>query len=181
MRFDEIVMEHADRYPLMQAEDLIKLAYQNAYGPGHLIRDREKARRFFMAEWDICVPNDDPIYLPIGSDLCRVSLYRCREKGIAPESVFDLFCDAAAVIPQDARDVMIDDLNIILDLIESGDLGADAVPIHLALAMEGRVDQPSHSEKYRNAYRPAYRVAKQHAVRRMLRSVRSSRSSQNTL
>lgn len=76
---------------------------------------------------------------------------------------------------------MIDDLNIILDLIESGDLGADAVPIHLALAMEGRVDQPSHSEKYRNAYRPAYRVVKQHAVRRMLRSVRSSRSSQNTL
>ena len=164
----------------MQAEDLIKLAFQNAYGPGHLIRDREKARRFFLAEWDSCVPNDDPLYLPIGRGLCRVSLYRCRENGIEPGEIFGLFCDAAQSIPADARDVMVEDLNIILDLIESGGIAADAVPVHMALAMDGRVDQPSHSARYRDAYRPAYRVAKQHAVRSLLRGIRSSRSCPRT-
>ena len=180
MRFDEIVLDHMARYPLMQAEDLIKLAFQNAYGPGHLIRDREKARRYFLAEWDICVPNDDPVYLSIGSGLCRVSLYRCRENGIVPEEVFGLFCDAAQSIPADARDVMVEDLNIILDLIESGEIEADAVPVHMALAMDGRVDQPSHSARYRDAYRPAYRVVKQYAVRQLLRGIRSSRSCPRT-
>ena len=36
-----ILITHANRYPLMQPQDAVKLIYQNEFGGGHLIRDEE--------------------------------------------------------------------------------------------------------------------------------------------
>ena len=35
--FADILLSHLERYPDMQLEDCVKLAYQNVFGPGHLL------------------------------------------------------------------------------------------------------------------------------------------------
>lgn len=39
-----VLKAHGARYPKLQIQDAVKLIYQNEFGGGHLIRDRE---RFF--------------------------------------------------------------------------------------------------------------------------------------
>ncbi|MBN2050753.1 MAG: hypothetical protein JW760_09940 [Spirochaetales bacterium] len=38
------------RYPESSLQDIYKSFFQDAYGPGHLLKDREKARRYFNQE-----------------------------------------------------------------------------------------------------------------------------------
>ncbi len=174
MSFDAILSEHLSRYPLMRAEDVVKLAYQNAYGPGHLLKDAAKAEKWFISEWEACGPNEDPVYVPIGRDMCRVSLYRCREMGLDQGAVFGLFRDCAKAIPADGHAVMAGNLNTALEMIDAGSLNADPTPIHLALAMGKALPQPAHSVLYRERYNPAYRVVRQRALKALLKASRSS-------
>ncbi|MEO0071365.1 MAG: hypothetical protein ABIK39_04705 [candidate division WOR-3 bacterium] len=44
MELKEILTWHFTRYPLLQAEDIIKLIYQGVFGPGHLVNKRESFR-----------------------------------------------------------------------------------------------------------------------------------------
>ena len=38
---ETVLKAHAARYPKMEPTDAVKLLYQNEFGGGHLIRDRE--------------------------------------------------------------------------------------------------------------------------------------------
>ena len=40
----DILLSHFVRYPQMTPQDAVKLLYQSAFGPGHLIRDEGMAR-----------------------------------------------------------------------------------------------------------------------------------------
>ena len=41
-----ILASHAERYPLMEPTDAVKLIYQNEFGGGHLIRDEESCLNY---------------------------------------------------------------------------------------------------------------------------------------
>ena len=47
---EDILLQHFDRYPKMEPQDAVKLIYQHAFGPGHLIRDEKKAFAFLQQE-----------------------------------------------------------------------------------------------------------------------------------
>ena len=38
---EQVLRSHAEKYPLMEPKDAVKLIYQNVFGGGHLIRDPE--------------------------------------------------------------------------------------------------------------------------------------------
>ena len=38
-----ILLAHAEKYPMMEPTDAVKLLYQAAFGPGHMIADRDAA------------------------------------------------------------------------------------------------------------------------------------------
>lgn len=40
---ESLLKSHFALYPEMEAQDAVKLCYQSAYGPGHLIRDEQAA------------------------------------------------------------------------------------------------------------------------------------------
>lgn len=77
--FLRILEEHARRYPLMEPQDVAKLAYQGEFGPEHLVSDRRQAGSFLMEEWKK-LPHDSKPQLPesVGGGLCRFPLSFCQ-------------------------------------------------------------------------------------------------------
>ena len=73
--FSQILQTHKKRYPLMQIQDEVKLAYQSTYGAEHLAPDYQTVLTQLQAEWT-AVPPDFPVRLSedIGNGFCRFPL-----------------------------------------------------------------------------------------------------------
>ncbi len=80
-----ILKEHLARYPKMQPQDVVKLLYQNEFGPGHLVSDRTSCIERLEAEaakvredTAAKVRQDEtvPVIEDIGNGLARVNLAR---------------------------------------------------------------------------------------------------------
>ena len=50
MEFIEVLRMHNEKYPTMNELDFLKLCFQSAYGPGHIIQNKEKAKKYFDEE-----------------------------------------------------------------------------------------------------------------------------------
>ena len=171
--FADILLSHLERYPDMQLEDCVKLAYQNVFGPGHLLKDEQKALKFLKDEMASCASNDDPLYLPIGNGLCRLSLPACKARGITAEQIFPLFAHAAKTVKGDMRDLK-SVIREIRDLIDQ-----DALPYDPGMAdyffiryEDKRYPLMHHSDAYKRAYAPAYRVVWQKQLKDFLKTLR---------
>ena len=70
-----ILITHANRYPLMQPQDAVKLIYQNAFGGGHLIRDEEACLNYLRREYaDLEKDPSAQLYEEIGNGIVCVNL-----------------------------------------------------------------------------------------------------------
>ena len=92
----QILTTHANRYPLMQPTDAVKLIYQNEFGGGHLIRDEQTCLDYLRREYDK-IPKDPtlPLYEKIGNGMARIQL-----AAVKPEALEQLgkgFIRSAAV------------------------------------------------------------------------------------
>lgn len=81
MKLKEILTWHFTRYPLIQAEDIIKLIYQGVFGPGHLINNREsfrnveeRLRNEFACLTPLSVGMEETEPVDPGGSLVRVNL-----------------------------------------------------------------------------------------------------------
>lgn len=171
--FSDVLLAHLERYPRMQLEDCMKLAYQSIFGPGHLIKDEKKARRMLEEELKTCAPNNDPLYLPIGNGLCRLNLFACREKGLTADMIYPLFAHCASTVEGDKRELK-NCIREMKDLIDR-----DLLPYDMGLAdyffiryEDKNYPLMHHSDIYRNAYAPAYRVVWQKQLKGFLKSIR---------
>ena len=78
---EQILREHAKRYPLMQPTDAIKLIYQNEFGGGHLIRDEEACLNYLRREYTSVAKDPTvPLYEDIGNGIIRVNLAAVKPK-----------------------------------------------------------------------------------------------------
>ena len=70
-----ILITHANRYPLMQPQDAVKLIYHNEFGGGHLIRDEEACLNYLRREYaDLEKDPSAQLYEEIGNGIVRVNL-----------------------------------------------------------------------------------------------------------
>jgi len=140
---ESVFAAHIKRYPRLESRDLIKLAYQSEFGPGHLVKDAESARKMFFDELEISPPA--PLFERIGGGLCRLNLGGIKGSGLLPETAFKMFLFTASR-PRGSREGLEKRLSLIAE--------RQAVEEYLA------VDAPmvSHSEAYRKLYNPHYRV-----------------------
>lgn len=75
--FLQIVKQHAARWPDMQPQDYVKLAYQSEYGPRHLGMDEAEAAAAIRAEWEGLAAQETGgrcAAEAIGGGLCRLHL-----------------------------------------------------------------------------------------------------------
>ena len=78
-----ILITHANRYPLMQPQDAVKLIYQNEFGGGHLIRDEEAYLNYLRREYaSVAKDPTVPLYEDIGNGIIRVNLAAVKHEDL---------------------------------------------------------------------------------------------------
>lgn len=157
--FEEILERHRARYPLMEPQDVCKLAYQSFLGAEHLLAEEDAFQRCLREEWEAVrdVPSQEP--LAIGNGLCRFPL-----TGACPPET------AAPVLAR------------LCLLTGAAGSGKDSVAFQACLRRLEEVDIPGmrayleeyrrlgcppvhHSRRYREAYAPHYRVVREDYAR----------------
>ena len=156
--FEQIALIHAEKYPLMQAQDFVKLAYQAAFGCGHMVTDFEKALSRVREERTEACAN---VYTEdIGNGYARLYLAG-GEYPLASETAARMFVLSADAV-SDNKDVFRNFSKILKALSKEKRISPDEEAMESALRKfeNGDFAPVSHTEAYRAAYKPAYRVIK---------------------
>lgn len=147
--FAKILSDHRTRYPLMEAQDCAKLAFQSEFGPAHLVSDPEAAARDLRREWENLSPGM-PMRDPedIGNGLCRFHL----NPGSDPELAAPLLARLFVLTAQEHTGTT-EGLYRKLACCETPDTRAwfDAYRARGCPAVH-------HSAAFRDAYAPHYRL-----------------------
>lgn len=171
---EDILLRHFDLYPRMEPQDAVKLIYQQAFGPEHMIANPEKSLAALKTELDglSAGPAQEALYEPIGNGLCRLNLRPCKEKGIPAEDINRLFVEASQSTQGDER-LFRQGIKALQKLAEEEQTPFEAVELDLFLARYPQ--KPAavhHSPRYREAYAPAYRVVVQKKLKQYLAGLR---------
>ena len=155
---EQILREHAKRYPLIQPCDAVKLIYQNEFGGGHLIRDEQACLNYLRREYDDL--EKDPsaqLYENIGNGIARVNLAAVKEEDL--EQLGKAFIDSAAK-HKGTLDSFLNKLEVLHTLTTEGVFAFDLDALNTYLSEYEAAGYPavSHSPEYRKAYKPAYRI-----------------------
>ena len=150
--FGECVREQLRRHPSTQPEDVLKLCFQAARGPAHILGHVDAARKYFDAEFSSVAPRpEEPLCEVISPDFMRVNLGAWKAAGLPPEWLFRMFAASAREFP-DADAV----LQKYLDLAESELDGS--MKQRFAELRKTASGSPHHSPACRAAEAPSYRV-----------------------
>lgn len=150
-------MFHAARYPLMTPQDGVKLLYQHAFGPGHLLRDPQRAFAYLKQE-HAALPLAEPRPPePIGNGLVRVYLNGLEASQL--ETLFEDFSRTAAAFQGDEA-LFAQSIQVLEEMTQGGQMpfDADALAGYLTAYRQAGCPMVSHSPQYKAAYAPAYRV-----------------------
>ena len=155
-----ILAAHAERYPLMEPTDAVKLIYQNEFGGGHLIRDEESCLNYLRREYESVIQSPDaPLMEDIGNSMYRVNLNALDHAGYTIDQLGTDFIRSANA-HQGSLDRFLQKLEILLQLTKEGRMPFSAEELETYLSNYRQAGYPmvSHSNTYRNAYSPAYRI-----------------------
>jgi len=161
---EEILRSHAACYTEMQPTDAVKLLYQAAFGPGHMIRDFSQAFERTKAELETATEcpktcKDDAPYEEIGGGYVRMYLSPSEHPGFDAYLTTLLFAKSASDT-SDRRNYFLASLDTLRRLTAEGifSFTSSELDNYLDGYIEAGIPPVSHSEAYRNAYHPAYRV-----------------------
>ena len=160
--FYDIAARHAALYPKSQSQDYFKLAYQHAYGPGHLIQDESAARSFLADEASAAQsgPACARLYEPIGNGLCRLHLNASAYSSCALNLYAAMFLATARRPAEHPESLLSSALQALRSLAVQGRLSIPDSEFRPALDAYIASGCPPvrHSDAYRAAYHPHYRV-----------------------
>lgn len=159
---ENILRAHAQRYPLMQPTDAVKLIYQNEFGGGHLIKDEESCLNYLRREYASVTHDPSAVlYDDIGNGMARVHLAAVKEADL--EQLGSVFIRSAAT-HQGSLERFLQKLDVLRVMTKQGvfAFSPEALEAYLQAYAAGNYPAVSHSEQYRASYRPAYRVIRYH-------------------
>ncbi len=150
--FAQCAEEQLRRYPESQIRDLVKLAYQSAWGPAHGVTDKERAWKYFSHEFSTAETAENvPLFEVISPDYCRVNLGAWKKAGLPAKWLFNMFCASAEILPD--SQLIFD--NYIKTLGELLGPKKEELDIFMSQYRGGAVH---HSGEYRQKYHPSYRL-----------------------
>ncbi len=171
MTFTDYLTEQWKLHPSIQPQDIIKLCYQAAFGAEHLLLDTDRAKAYFIQEWENTpADSSQPLYETISEYVCRINLASWKAKGRSPEALFAKFALSAAVATgskelfeeylSDAESFVLN--NYIFPLKDWADF----------LTEYKKIGSPAvhHSESYRQSEHPAYRIIRKEYLEELLNS-----------
>ena len=152
-----LLLEHYNKYPKLEAQDVLKFIFQSACGCEHLVTDRARAIEYIRSEYQNA-PAGEPKIDALDGNYSRVYL-SCINDEFTAEDLVDIFLRSARCEP-DSTEKIEEKLSVARELIESGEIKLDLGEFD-ALAEKWRgLGFPAihHSNAFRETYRPAYRV-----------------------
>lgn len=157
----EILLSHFARYPKTTPQDAVKLLYQSAFGPGHLIRDEDMARARLTEELAATPENDGPLLEDIGGGYARLYLGAAKAQKLPFDTIFARFL-ASAKADCPGKAAFEAGLSCLEGLTAQGRAPFDSAALEAYLTEYRAEGCPmvSHSQTYRDHYHPAYRVVK---------------------
>ena len=73
---NSFIKYHLKKYPQMSTQDIVKLLYQNHFGPGHFIKNKELVIDYYNKELQSTnINNDDNLYEHIGNNFLRLNIF----------------------------------------------------------------------------------------------------------
>ncbi len=161
MPIQAYLQAHRRAHPSMQAQDIVKLCYQAAFGAEHLLADTERARRYLLAEWEATPPVCGEIYEPICDDIGRVHIGPWRAQGLPFEGLFSLFV-AACRPSEDGHARFATYLACADAWLQRTDAACYTQQWQPFMVEYRAAGMPAvhHSDAYRAAEHPAYRIVR---------------------
>lgn len=173
--FDSLIQRHVFNYPALELVDIIKLTYQNEFGPGHMVNYGDTVYKRIIKEVEECkqIARSNFMSEPIGNGLTRVNcvlfsrLFESKE--FAAKVLASIF-SASASAHEGSFYSFTDKLDILLNLIKNNCLSSDEYMFKdwVVNYKESRreIDKfladgykaPGHSPDYKKLYHPCYRV-----------------------
>lgn len=163
MNFKEYLEKQLKLHPSMQLQDIIKLCFQAVYGPEHLLADVERAKNYFMQEYEATPANFSlPLYEPVSDTFCRVNLGAWKARFLEPEELFRLFV-TSATDKSSGTEADFDRCAELIDNMSSNGFlpfsGKDWKDYYATYKKDG-IRPVHHSDAYRLAEHPAYRLVR---------------------
>ncbi len=154
--FYDVLTAHALAYPAMQPQDYCKLVFQNEFGCGHLLSDREAAFRRLREEL-ASVQNDDtlPLCTGIGGGYVRMNLAAVKDC-LPTELIFSLF--ALSCAETGSTDSFRKKLALTVKAAQTGIISADPAALEEYFSSFDPTSPPSHSEIFKRTYGASYRL-----------------------
>lgn len=165
-----ILLAHARQYPLLEPTDAVKLIYQNEFGGGHLIRDKEACLEFLHREYASVDQQEDlPLLEVIGNGMVRVQLAALDAHGFTVSALGAAFLRSAEN-HRGTIEVFRRKLSLLRQVTAAGQMpfSLEALDDYLAEYEAAGFPAVSHSERYRRAYRPAYRVVERSSLKNVI-------------
>lgn len=155
----ELVQAQLNKYPQMQARDLIKLLYQNEFGGGHLISDPVKSLACLKAEART-LNNQAFYHEDIGNGLVRVYLANVSDLELL--TLNQIFVYSANLMTGKIES-FINKLEQLKNDCAAGLIDFDVKRLEIEIDNYEQMNYPpiSHSALYRKLYAPHYRVVDQ--------------------
>ena len=168
---NSILLTHAEKYPLMEPADAVKLLYQSEFGGGHLIKDPASCLNYLHQEYRTTPQTHNiPLTEEIGNGFVRVHLAALKEHDLSVAELGEIFLLSAAHLHGNVASFR-EKLSVLTKLTQHGNMpfSADALASYLKKYEQAGFPPVSHSEVYRSAYHPSYRVvSKKYLPRQVL-------------
>ena len=158
--FIEILKRHAEKYPLMQPCDAVKLIYQSEFLGGHMIKSPEQSLLRLTEEYSRVekTPGAE-LFEYIGNGVFRVNLSALDVRKYPLSDLNRDFCESAN-LRHGSMESFLEKLDILVSEFSQFGFGIseEDLKIYLEKYREANCPAVSHSDEYRLAYKPAYRV-----------------------
>lgn len=152
-----LLLKQWELYPHLQFQDLVKLIYQNEFGPGHLVRSEADSLKRLQTECASLEGRDAKKFEDIGNGLCRLHL--AEDIDIDLTTLNHMFVHTANTVIGTGQRFQ-EKLKVLLDCCHKKLLPFTETEAEEWLGKYREQGFPlvSHSAAYRAAYSPAYRV-----------------------
>ena len=154
---ENIIKIHSEKYSEMTVQDFVKLIYQNEFGCGHFIADKNKSLDRIKSEINIS-KRENLFFEDIGNGFVRLWLSNNTEKFISADMINKMFIISAE--KKGNIESFKNKLAIFYNLVKSGkiNISLNETEKYLKIYQKENFPMVSHSDIFHKLYDPAYRV-----------------------
>lgn len=154
----KILIEHYNKYPKLQIQDVFKYLYQSSFGCEHLVTSQKAVTEYICDEYRNISCEAKPVIEKLDGNYCRVHLSYLNS-GLSADTLGKIFSFSAKK-EIDGQNNLIDKLLVAKSLVFEKVLPFNLTEFDKELKKweNNGYTAISHSDVFKNEYKPSYRV-----------------------